>query len=661
MKTRRKDIEGMRAIAVGLVVLNHAGVPWLPGGYIGVDVFFVVSGFLITKLLIDEASERNSIDLLNFWARRARRILPMSILVALLTVVAGLFMLEPGKVRELSAVGLGALGFCANIVLFFRTSDYLSGVTAPSPLRHFWSLAVEEQFYLLWPLIVYVTVKFGKTHWKKWLLGVGVVTGAASLAASILITKGNPGAGYYLPHARFWEISAGALLALAGSHVYKIPSMLRAVAGWIGLIAVIGTAVWFTEKTIFPGYAALLPVVATVFILIAGSVKFGPISLLSLWPLQSLGARSYSLYLWHWPLLVLIEARFGTPSAWLKALIVVASLVLSVISYRVIEQPVRHNAWLSSISVRSLSAAGIALSLSLSTVVVLFAVAPKIDAGAMQMAEAQAAQATQELQEPQAAAAISDVAPVESQVVLPAVKPVNVLLLGDSTMASLRWFKDATKSLSGFTYTLDAESCRRISEWSCFGREMRTPKNVVTVLEDSTESFDVVVLMVGYDSSAKKIGDEYKDLIDVVLAKNLKIIVLTYKESLNFPAPGTKGKRSVYADFNTVVRETVARDPQHFALSDWNAHSAGQKSWFRSDGIHLSIVGALALGAFISTAVAENTDNPCPFVAVYPCTSANNLPQETDFLTKFNVADTKIYCYEDGKSRRKVCGEKRRL
>ena len=660
MKTRRKDIEGLRALAVGLVVLSHAGVPWLPGGYIGVDVFFVVSGFLITKLLIDEAGERNSIDLLNFWARRARRILPMSILVALLTVVAGLFMLEPGKVRELSAVGLGALGFCANIVLFFRTSEYLSGVTAPSSLRHFWSLAVEEQFYLLWPLIVFATVKFGQTHWKKWLIGVGVVTGAASLAASILITKGNPGAGYYLPHARFWEISAGALLALAGSHVDKIPSMLRAVVGWIGLVAVIGTAVWFTEKTIFPGYAALLPVAATVFILVAGSAKFGPISLLSLEPLQSLGARSYSLYLWHWPLLVLIEARFGAPPAWGKALIVVAAIVLSAISYREIENPVRHNRWLSDISARSLSAAGIALSLSLTAVVVLFAVAPKIDAGAMQMAEAQAAQATQDPQATQEEA-ISDVASGEPQVVLPLVKPVNILLLGDSTMASLRWFKDATNSLSGFTYTLDAESCRRISEWSCFGREMRTPKNVVTVLEDNTESFDAVVLMVGYDSSVKKIGDEYKDLIDVAVAKNLKIIVITYKESLYFPAPGTNGKRSVYADFNTVVRETVARDPQHFALADWNAHSAGQKLWFRSDGIHLSIVGALALGAFISTAVAENTDNPCPFVAVYPCTSANNLPQETDFLTKFNVADTKIYCYEDGKSRKKVCGKKRRL
>ena len=640
----------MRALAVGLVVLNHAGVPWLSGGYIGVDVFFVISGFLITQLLIDEAGENSSIDLRNFWARRARRILPMSILVTLVTVVAGLFMLEPGKVRDLSAVGLGALGFCTNIVLFFRTSDYLSGVTAPSSLRHFWSLAVEEQFYLLWPLVVFAAVKYGKSNWRKWLLGVGVVGGLASLVTSALITKGHPGAGYYLPYSRFWEISAGALLALAGSRFDKIPNLARAVGGWIGLIAIIASAVMFSESTIFPGYAALLPVAATVFVLVAGSAKFGPVSLLSLEPMQSLGARSYSLYLWHWPLLVLIEARFGTPSAWGKAWIVVAALVLSAISYRAIEQPVRHNIWLSAVSIRSLSTAGIALALSLSAVAVLFAVAPKIDAGAMQMAEMEAARD----------AAISGDS-ADSQSVLPAVKPVKALLLGDSTMAGLRWFEEGTKSLKGFTYTLDAESCRRISEWSCYGREKRTPKNVVSVLNDTTEKFDVVVLMAGYDSSVRKISDEYKALIEVVLAKNLKMIVLTYKESLYFPASGSRGKRSVYAEFNAVLRDLVARDSQHFVLADWNAYSAGQKSWFRPDGIHLNIDGTLALGAFISTAVAENAGNPCPFRSVYPCTYANNLPQATDFLTEFNVADTEMHCYEDGNSRKKMCTTDRRI
>ena len=643
----------MRALAVGLVVLNHAGVPWLSGGYIGVDVFFVISGFLITQLLIDEVGEHSSIDLRNFWARRARRILPMSILVTLVTVIAGLFMLEPGKVRDLSAVGLGALGFCTNIVLFFRTSDYLSGVTAPSSLRHFWSLAVEEQFYLLWPLVVFGALKYGKVNWKQWLIGAGALAGVASLITSVLITKGHPGAGYYLPYSRFWEISAGALLALAGSRFDKIPNMARAVGGWIGLIAIITSAVIFSESTVFPGYAALLPVVATVFVLVAGSAKFGPVSLLSLEPMQSLGARSYSLYLWHWPLLVLIEARFGTPSAWGKAWIVVAALVLSAISYRAIEQPVRHNTWLSANSVRSLGAAGLALSLSFSAVVVLFAVSPRIDAGSLALAEAELAS--------EAGIEGSTDAASNGLGVLPEVKPVNVLLLGDSTLAALRWYEDGAKSLKGFSYTLDAESCRRISEWSCYGREYRTPSNVVTALNEFDKPINLIVLMAGYDSSAKKIADEYSKLFEVIRNKKTPVVVLTYKESLYFPAPGSRGKKSLYAEFNAALREAVASDTSGLvSIAEWNAYSAGQASWFKSDGIHLTLKGALALGAFISTSVATATDNPCPHVSAYPCVQMNNLKQSTDFITRFNVKDTKIQCYEDGESRKKTCTTDRR-
>jgi peptidoglycan/LPS O-acetylase OafA/YrhL len=643
----------MRAVAVGLVVLNHAGVPWLSGGYIGVDVFFVISGFLITQLLIEEAGDRNSIDLRNFWARRARRILPMSILVMLVTVIAGLFMLEPGKIRELSAVGLGALAFCANIVLFFRTSDYLSGVTAPSSLRHFWSLAVEEQFYLLWPLVVFAAVKYGKVNWKKWLVGVGVVAGVASLVTSILITKGHPGAGYYLPYSRFWEISAGALLALAGSRFDKIPDLVKAVGGWIGLVAIVSAAVIFSETTVFPGYAALLPIVGTVFVLIAGSAKFGPVSLLSIEPMQSLGARSYSLYLWHWPLLVLIEARFGTPSAWGKAWIVVAALVLSAISYRAIEQPVRHNTWLSAVSIRSLSAAGIALALSFSAVVVLFAVSPRIDAGSLALAEAELA----------SDAGVTGSAGDASNglAVLPEVRPVNVLLLGDSTLAALRWYEDGAKSLKGFSYTLDAESCRRISEWSCYGREYRTPTNVVTALKDSTKPVDLIVLMAGYDSSVRKITDEYRELLKVIRSRNTPVVVLTYKESLSFPAPGSRGKKSLYAEFNTALREVAASDSSGLlSIAEWNAYSAGQSSWFKSDGIHLTVKGTLALGAFISTSIATATNNPCPYANVYPCAPMNNLKQSTDFIARFNAKETKVQCYEDGESRKKTCTTDRR-
>ena len=428
---------------------------------------------------------------------------------------------------------------------------------------------------------------------------------------------------------------------------------MKAVGGWLGLVAIVSGAVIFSEATVFPGYAALLPIIATVMVLAAGSVKFGPISLLSIEPLQLLGARSYSLYLWHWPLLVLIEARFGTPSAWGKAWIVVAALVLSAISYRAVEQPVRHNAWLSAESLRSLLAAGIALSISLSAVVVLFAVAPRIDAGSLALAEAEMAS--------EAGMSGSGDSASNGFGVLPEVKPVNALLIGDSTLAALRWYEDGAKSLKGFSYTLDAESCRRISEWSCYGREYRTPSNVVTALKDFNKPVDLIVLMAGYDSSVKKVAGEYLKLFEVIRLKKIPLVMLTYKESLRFPAPGSRGKKSLYAEFNSALREAVANDRSGLvSIAEWNAYSAGQSSWFKSDGIHLTVKGALALGAFISTAVATATDNPCPYANAYPCAPMNNLKQSTDFIARFNAKETNIQCYEDGESRKRTCTSDRR-
>jgi hypothetical protein len=245
--------------------------------------------------------------------------------------------------------------------------------------------------------------------------------------------------------------------------------------------------------------------------------------------------------------------------------------------------------------------------------------------------------------------------------VLPEVKPVNVLLLGDSTLAALRWYEDGAKSLKGFSYTLDAESCRRISEWSCYGREYRTPTNVVTALNDFDKPVDLIVLMAGYDSSAKKIADEYSKLFEVIRIRKTPVVVLTYKESLNFPAPGSRGKKSLYGEFNSTLREAVASDTSGLvSIAEWNAYSAGQSSWFKSDGIHLTAKGALALGAFISTSVATATDNPCPYANAYPCAPMNNLKQSTDFISRFNVKVTRVQCYEDGESRKKTCTSDRR-
>jgi peptidoglycan/LPS O-acetylase OafA/YrhL len=653
VSARRKDIEGMRALAVGLVVANHAGVSWLSGGYIGVDVFFVISGFLITKLLLDEGDSQGRISLSQFWARRARRILPMSIVVTLATVVVGLFALEPGKVRELTSVALGALGFSTNFILIATSSDYLSGVTAPSPLRHMWSLAVEEQFYLLWPLVVFGFVKYFRSRWKMWLGIFGLVAGIASLLTSAFISKNHPTAAYYMPYTRFWEIAAGALLAIVGIHVQRINPWLRAMFGWLGLIGIGMAAVGFSDTTVFPGYAALLPVLSAMAVLIAADAQRGPHFLLSLEPLQALGARSYSLYLWHWPLLVLAEARFGNLNVGVKCVIVLAAIALSFVSYQYVEQPVRHQSWLSAKSRRTLLGAGSVLAVTLSSVFVLFAIAPKIDAGALALAEASIAS--------EAGAGENSDSSTDALAVLPEVKPVNALLLGDSTLSALRWYEEGTKSIKGFTYTLDAESCRRISEWSCYGREYRTPQNVVQVLEGFSQPIDVIVLMAGYDSSPSKIADEFTKLFSVIRAKNVPVVFLTYKESLKFPAPGSRGKKSVYAEFNTALREAVAADTSGLvSIAEWNAYSAGQSSWFKSDGIHLTLKGALALGAFISTSVATATDNPCPYANAYPCAPMNNLKQSTDFITRFNVKDTNLQCYEDGESRKKTCTTDRR-
>ena len=643
----------MRALAVGLVVANHAGVSWLSGGYIGVDVFFVISGFLITKLLLDEGDSQGRISLSQFWARRARRILPMSIVVTLATVVVGLFALEPGKVRELTSVALGALGFSTNFVLFATSSDYLSGVTAPSPLRHMWSLAVEEQFYLLWPLVVFGFVKYFRSRWKMWLGIFGLVAGIASLLTSALISKNHPTAAYYMPYTRFWEIAAGALLAVVGIHVQRINPWLRAMFGWLGLIGIGIAAVGFSDTTVFPGYAALLPVLSAMAVLIAAYAKRGPHFLLSLEPLQALGARSYSLYLWHWPLLVLAEARFGNLNVGVKCVIVLAVIALSFVSYQYVEQPVRHQSWLSAKSRRTLLGAGSVLAVTLSSVFVLFAIAPKIDAGALALAEASIAS--------EAGVGENSDSSTDALAVLPEVKPVNALLLGDSTLSALRWYEEGTKSIKGFTYTLDAESCRRISEWSCYGREYRTPQNVVKVLEGFSQPIDVIVLMAGYDSSPSKIADEFTQLFSVIRAKNVPVVFLTYKESLKFPAPGSRGKKSVYAEFNMALREAVAADTSGLvSIAEWNAYSAGQSSWFKSDGIHLTLKGALALGAFISTSVATATDNPCPYANAYPCAPMNNLKQSTDFITRFNAKDTNLQCYEDGENRKKTCTTDRR-
>lgn len=650
--TKRADIEGLRAIAVGLVVAYHAGVEPLSGGFVGVDVFFVLSGFLITKLLLDEVTREGTISLRGFWARRMRRIVPMSLVVVVATVVAGLFMLEPGRTRELGAVALGAIGFCANIVLYATSGEYLAGVMAPSPLQHYWSLAVEEQFYVVWPVLVLLAAKVGRRRWRG-VVGVVITLGlAASLATSIMLTPIDPGGGYYLPHSRAWELLVGAGLALLADRVALGSRHVRAVLGWIGLAAIVAASTVFDATTVFPGSAATVPVLGAFAVLMAGGTSWGPEVVLRAKPLQHLGAWSYSLYLWHWPLLLLVETQFGARPWWVTASIVVGAVGLSGLTYHFFENPIRFHSWLVARPWRSLTAGFAAVAVALGGASVVYAVAPRLDATAPTFA----APVVQ----------VVDVAPTTTvppspMGTLPPRTDVDVLLLGDSTMAALRWFEDGAVALSGFDWTLDAESCRSLTGPSCEGREERVPTNALDALAAHEGPLDLVILMAGYHGYPSTIAAELRSVADAVRDRGARLVVVSFKESLRFPEPGSKGQRSVFSVFNERLRELVAEEAYAgVGIADWNRFSYSAPEWFRPDGIHLNLEGTVALGWYLSHVVAASTDNPCPFASVHPCPVPEEVDTSVDWLERFGVTATEAHCYEDGKERRRTCGLDRR-
>jgi peptidoglycan/LPS O-acetylase OafA/YrhL len=341
----RSDIQVLRGVAVALVVLFHLWPLRLPGGYVGVDVFFVISGFLISAHLLREAERTGRISLPRFWARRARRLLPASLLVLGVTAV-GVVAVLPRVLWEQALTELtAATVYGVNWVLAWSAVDYLAAENEPSPVQHFWSLSVEEQFYIVWPLLAVLALvlvrRRGGSIRTSVGLTIGVVT-AASLLASVWWTASNPAAAYFVTPTRAWEFGLGALLAVVP---FAVPGdRLRALASWAGLVAIGASAVLYDGDTPFPGYAALLPVVGAVVVLWAGDpeVRWAPMRLLRFTPLRFLGDISYSVYLWHWPLIVLVPYLTQRDLTTVdKLAILVATVLLGWLSLRYVENPIR--------------------------------------------------------------------------------------------------------------------------------------------------------------------------------------------------------------------------------------------------------------------------------------------------------------------------------
>ena len=346
---RRTDIEGLRAVAVMLVLLFHAGVPGLQGGYIGVDVFFVLSGFLITSLMLEERAGTGRLSLAGFYARRIRRILPMASLVAVVTLAASWLWLEPLRVRGVATDVLATAGFASNFVFAHRGADYLQSSLPPSPLQHFWSLAVEEQFYVVWPaLVALVCTGVGSGRVTMLRARIAILAGAATVASFVVcmsLMSENQVWAFYRPHSRAFELAAGALLAAVPVVERRWVRHAEAVLAWAGLCTVIVAAFIMDDRTRFPGPWALVPVVATVLLLRGGdTTNWAPDVLLRAAPFQWAGSRSYSAYLWHWPVLVIGAAAIGRDLTVAEGLVCVAmSFALSELSYRSFENPLRHD------------------------------------------------------------------------------------------------------------------------------------------------------------------------------------------------------------------------------------------------------------------------------------------------------------------------------
>lgn len=372
----RPEIQGLRAVAVLCVVLYHFWPRALTGGYVGVDVFFVISGYLITSHIYRDVRDGSPVELLKFWARRIRRLLPASMLVLLASLLA-VFLWVPSPLWEVSARQIGASAlYVQNWILAGDSVDYSAQHNDATAVQHYWSLSVEEQFYFFWPLLLMALLYISRrpafavgmrrlaATRTTMVAGIGAL-GVASLTYSVVLTAQSPSVAYFVTPTRVWEFVAGALAALL---LYGRQSSGRRASGlaWTGLALIAFSAVNFDGGTPFPGWTALVPVAGTVLVLLCSgnTGALHPRWWLSRKPMTFLGDVSYGLYLWHWPLVVVAPFLLGhTPALHEKIAILLASVGLAWGTKIAIEDPVRRGPLLAN-SRRSFSFSAIGMALT---------------------------------------------------------------------------------------------------------------------------------------------------------------------------------------------------------------------------------------------------------------------------------------------------------
>ena len=369
----RTDIQALRALAIASVVLFHVWPDRLTGGFVGVDIFFVISGYLITGQLWRQEQRTGKIDFADFWARRARRLLPASMLVIALTTVATFLFTTPSWFIKVHDEAYGSTLYLQNWTLIAKVTNYLTDDGTKSPFQHFWSLSVEEQYYIFWPILLFLAMLAVRLFPrvlknKALLLTLLALILVASLAYSVYLTWDQPQNAYFNTFTRAWEFAAGALLAIATSNSDATAGKRSPVWFWVGAGLMTYSIFKFTGATPFPSWYAAIPVLGAVLVLHGGASlsRWVPNRLLAIRPIQFLGDISYSLYLWHWPVLIL--APWFMPNnfnMWGHFAVVALALLLGWASKRFVEDPVRFGPLSKLKPSRQLLAAGLAMAVLL--------------------------------------------------------------------------------------------------------------------------------------------------------------------------------------------------------------------------------------------------------------------------------------------------------
>ncbi len=390
---KRLDLQGLRAVAVLLVALNHARVPFLKGGYIGVDVFFVLSGYFITGILLRDGfgtgDGLGSVSIRGFYSRRARRILPAACVTLLVTSIAAYLVYDVNRAdfldtRSVLEDGFASSLFFANFHFAHTATNYFvqTATTMPSPFQHFWSLSVEEQVYIVWPTllaVVFFLCRRGSASPERrrrsatWVCGVLMAAlFVGSLIYSIAYTSHDPQAAYFSTPARVYEFGIGALLSLLALKAPKLPGIPLAMLGMAGLAMIIFAAVRYSSGTSFPGAAALLPAAGAGLVVLGGmaTARASVASVLATAPMTWIGDRSYAFYLWHFPVLILVWRASGRELGWGENIgLLAGALALSAVTYQLYENPLRFASWLAQ-GWRTAVMAGASIGLALLAILI---------------------------------------------------------------------------------------------------------------------------------------------------------------------------------------------------------------------------------------------------------------------------------------------------